>query len=57
MLLPQVAQFFRRQQRDVRGGKFFVQPQQRGRGHHGVAEPVCSANQNSRSRWQLADGG
>ncbi len=33
-------QFFRREQRDVRRGKFLAQPQQGGRGHHGIAQPV-----------------
>ena len=56
MVEPQIAQFFRREQRDVRIGKYFPQPQQRGRGHHGVAQPVRPANQNSRSRRQMADG-
>ena len=49
-----LAQFFRREQRDVRVGKFFAQPQQSGRGHHGVAEPVRAAHQNSA---RMADGG
>ena len=47
MMRPKVCQFFRREQGDVRVGKFFPQPQQRGRGHHGVAQPVHAAHQNA----------
>jgi hypothetical protein len=59
MRQPKVAQFFRREQRDVRAGEFFAQAQQRGRGHHGVAQPVRSANQDSRAdgRLRMADAG
>ena len=46
MICPQIAEFFRRQQGNVRVGKFFAQAQQRGRGHDRVAQPVGAANQD-----------
>ena len=58
MMQPKFTQFFRTEQRDVRVGKFLAQPQQRGRGHHGVAQPVHAAHENpariGNGGWRLA---
>ena len=47
MVLPEVGELLVREQRDVRIGKRFAQALQRGRGHHGVAQPVDAAHQNA----------
>src|SRR3989442_2382837 len=52
MIRPQIRELLVNQQRDVRGGIRFTQPQQRGRGHAGVAEPVDPAHENS-FEWRI----
>ena len=44
---PQVTQFFRREQRDVRAGRLFAQTQQRRRGHDRIAQPIHAAHENA----------
>ena len=45
--MPQAGQLLVSEQRDVRSGKPFAQPDERGRGHHGVAEPVHAAHEDA----------
>src|SRR6266576_2396003 len=57
MTQPQLAQLFRREQRDVRAGKLFAQTQQRRSGHDRVAQPVYAAHENAarmeRRGWRM----
>ena len=61
MMPPEVGELFGRQQSDVCVGKPLAQALQRGRGHHGVAEPIDAAHQDAARMedrgWKMAGCG
>src|ERR1700722_19928770 len=51
MIAPESLEFGVSEQRDMCVGPRFAETQQRGRGHHGVTQPVDAANQDALISW------